>query len=105
MTTRTTQLLQDHEMRTLGFTDYVPGVWYLCTPVGPIETLNIWIEKRTGNWKTEIQEEYFCEPAYYGLYQEPFRSEIAARIDGLVRELNTIGLRVKVDHSEYGFQD
>lgn len=97
-----TPQLEDHEMRALGFTDRVSGVWYFCAPVGPAETLNVSIIKKTGVWTEDVLDEYFGQPAYYGVMREPYRTEVRNKIDQRVRKLQEAGLNVSVDHREYG---
>lgn len=89
-------------MRTLGFTDRVSSCWYLCVPVGPAETLNITILKKTGEWTENVLDEYFGQPAYYGIMREPYRTEIHNAVNQQVQKLQEAGLTVSVDHQEYG---
>ena len=92
----------DSEMRALGFTDPREGFWYWCKPVGSDETLNITIDKATGEWEELVMDEFFGQPAYYGRMVPQFRDEIRSKVDEHVAWLVAGGILVAVDHSEYG---
>lgn len=102
MTHQTTELLTDPTMRKLGFTDHVKSCWYLCVDLGSMMTLNITIDKRSGSWTEAVLDEYFGQPAYYGLLREPLRSTTAERIEAEIARLNEAGLNLAVTHEEYG---
>lgn len=97
-----TSLLSDPKMRQLGFTDHVKSNWYLCTEVGAMMTLNITINKRTGEWREDVLDEYFGQPAYYGLLREPLRSDTVRKTESELERLNAAGLVLTVDHVQYG---
>ncbi len=53
--------LDDAAMRELGFTDRMPGRWYLCRPVsadGDV-TLNVVIGRTGGDWRIDVLDERF----------------------------------------------
>lgn len=53
--------LDDAAMRELGFTDRIPGRWYLCRPVsadGDV-TLNVVIGRTGGDWRIDVLDERF----------------------------------------------
>jgi hypothetical protein len=99
----TTPVLPDQEMRALGFTDHREGFWYLCREVESRESLNITIEKSTGDYEELVMDEDFGQPAYYGNMIEPYRSTITQRIDDELARLNAAGLTLAVDHSAYSY--
>lgn len=97
-----TPILEDAAMRALGFTDHRPDHWYLCKRVGSYETLNITIDKATGDYDELVMDENFGQPAYYGNMVEPYRSQYRDAVDEHLETLNAAGLTVTVDHRLYG---
>ena len=75
-----TLVLSDKEMVNLGFTDRNNNVWYFCKGIlidnkqrSTSVTLNISIDKITGNYDELVMDEMFGQPAYYGNMREPYR--------------------------------
>ena len=62
-----TPLLSDDRMRELLFTDRLETHWYFVQRVGSNETLNITIDKATGDYEEYVLDESFGQPAMYGL--------------------------------------
>lgn len=99
-----TKILAEDEMRKLGFTDRCPSRWYFCKRVIDNQswlTLNITIDKLTGEWTEYVLDENFLQPYYYGKYG---RGHYAKNIDKLIKPLNDSGLGVYVDHRLYGVE-
>ena len=90
-------------MRELGFTDYRPQHWYLCRRVGGADvTLNITIDKATGDYEGLVMDEAFGQPYYYGRYDNDFAKAIRPNVDAVLADLQNAGLMVEVDHEAYG---
>lgn len=100
-----TPVLTAGDMRELGFTDHVEKHWYFCCRVGSDETLNITIDKATGEYSEYVLDESFGQPAYYGHMVEPYRTDIRDAVEREVERLRSAGLEVTVDHRLYGFAD
>lgn len=98
----TTPILADETMRALGFTDHVPERWYIVKGLDRDVTLNITIDKATGNYEEFVIDEFFGQPAYYGNMVEPYRTDIRNAVDLEIGALNAAGLSVAVDHGLYG---
>lgn len=101
---KTTPVLSDPEMRALGFTDHVEDTWYLLSRVDDHTTLNISINKKTGEYREDVLDEIYSQPAYYGRMKEPFRTEAHDSINAAVARLNEAGLDIEVDHRSYGWE-
>lgn len=104
-----TAVLSDEEMVNLGFTDRNNDVWYFCKGIlfdekqrSTTVTLNISIEKATGNYDELVMDEMFGQPAYYGNMREPYRGNVMNSIDAELAKLNEAGLSIQVDHKLYG---
>lgn len=97
-----TPLLTDEQMRELGFADRVSDHWYLVKQVGAAETLNITIDKATGDYTELVIDEYYGQPAYYGQMVEPYSTRTRDEVDVVLRALNDAGLMIRVDHTVYG---
>src|SRR5699024_528381 len=101
---KTTPVLSDPEMRALGFTDHRQGHWYFVTRVNAHTTLNISINKKTGEYREDVLDEIYSQPAYYGRMKEPFRTEAHDSINAAVARLNEAGLDIEVDPRSYGWE-
>ena len=97
-----TTILPDEDMRWIGFTDHREGFWYRVTRVGVGETLNITVNKLTGEYEELVMDEDFGQPAYYGRFHPVYRDAIRVAVDGQVRLLNAAGMTIAVDHRLYG---
>ncbi|KQO98456.1 hypothetical protein [Leifsonia sp. Leaf264] len=98
-----TPVLPDVKMRELGFTDRVDTRWYLCKRVGKFGiTLDVTIDKASGNFEEYVIDNDFLQPFYYGRAKPELRDEIIQNIDRIIAELNEAGLTVHVDHGAYG---
>lgn len=101
-----TPILSDARMRELGFTDFKKTSWYFCSRVESNVTLNITIDKKTGDYSELVMNEFFGQPEYYGEYKEPHRSNIKNNIDEKIHEFQKAGLTgLSVDHSLYKWTD
>lgn len=99
----TTPVLNDDEMRSLGFTQYVPGSWYFTRRIDDRISLNIRIDTDTGEWSEHVLNEDFCQPEYYMNMKPEWREKIVAEIDKNVATFRSAGLDVFVNHEEYGW--
>lgn len=97
----TTTLLPDADMRVLGFTDHREGHWYYCASVDSHTTLNITIDKETGEYEEQVLNEFFGQYEPYGHMKEPWRTKIRDNIDAELAKLSAAGIAVTVDHTEY----
>ncbi|WP_159601490.1 hypothetical protein [Agromyces humi] len=97
-----TPILDDARMRELGFTDRVVERWYLCARVGPGVTLNVTIQKSTGQYQEYVLDEDFGQPAFYGTFRAEVRDQVIANVDEEVGKLRAAGLDITVDHTLYG---
>lgn len=97
-----TPVLQEEDMRHLGFTDHIATRWYRSTRVGSSTTLNITIDKLTGNYEELVLDECFGQLEFYGHMKPKYRDEIRALIDSHISGLNADGLTLAVDHRLYG---
>ena len=59
--------LDDAAMRELGFTDRMPGRWYLCRSVSAdgAVTLNVVVGKEGGDWRIDVLDEWSGQPYDY----------------------------------------
>lgn len=101
-------ILSDEEMQNLGFIDR-GDFWYYCKGVllnekqrATSTTLNISIEKATGNYDELVMNEMFGQPEYYGNMREPYRSTVMNNVNAELVKFNQAGLTIAVDHSLYG---
>lgn len=98
-----TPLLDDAGMRAIGFTDHREGFWYYCRTLNYGVTINVTIDKTTGEWNEDVLDEDFGQPYYYGQYAgNPFPDAVRAKVDEQVALLNSHGITVTVDHRQYG---
>ena len=102
MTDGTTTVLPEEDMRWIGFTDHRTGFWYRVCRVGSDETLNITVNKLTGEYEELVMDEHFGQPAHYGHMKPVYRDAIRLAVDEQVRLLNAAGMTVAVDHRLYG---
>lgn len=94
--------MSEEKMRELGFTDHREGWWYNCYRIDEDVTLNLSMNKDTGEWEEYVLNEMFGQPEYYGRMQPKYRKPIIERIDAIIAELKEAGLPFEVDHSLYG---
>ena len=97
-----TPLLDDDEMRELGFTDRREGWWYWSRNVDKYTSLTFKIQKDTGFYEELVMDEMFGQPDPYGQAKPEFRDKIIAEINQYVALLNDSGLTLAVDHRQYG---
>lgn len=97
----TTPLFSEAKMRALGFTDRVQDHWYLCTPVGPQISLDIQIDKRTGEYEEYVLDNEFLQPYPYMSLDVPVAYDVRANVDKEVSRLREHGLSVSVNHDAY----
>lgn len=100
MSANITPVLDDAEMRELGFTDHREGFWYYSQSLGDGITFNVSIDKATGEWSEYVLDEDFGQPYYYGRYG--LADEIRMKVDTQVKLLRSHGILVGVDHRGYG---
>lgn len=99
-----TKVLPEEKMRGLGFTDHVDTRWYYVTRVGAGITLNVTIDKSSGDYQEYVLDESFGQPYYYEGYAKsglPFAAGVRDRVDEEVAGLRSAGLDVSVAHSAY----
>lgn len=82
------------------FTDHVEERWYLCRSIDPWVTLNISIDKTTGDYEEHVLDEGSGQPFPYGRYPEANR--LRTVIDSVLSDLRGAGLEVTVNHTLYG---
>lgn len=106
-----TPLLSDSEMTSLGFLDRNDEFWYFCKGIlysdnqrSTSVTLNISIEKSTGNYAELVMNEMFGQPEYYGNMKEPYRTNVISIIDAELKRMNEAGLNIQIDHTLYEFK-
>ena len=97
-----TTILPEDDMRWHGFTDHRAGFWYRVIRVGSGETLNITVNKLTGEYEELVMDEDFGQPAYYGRMKPVYRDAIRLAVDEQVCLLNAAGMTIAVDHRLYG---
>ena len=102
MSEQKAKLLAAKQMRHIGFTDRREGYWYLCKRVGSDTTFNLTINKETGTYETDVMNESFGQPEYYGQMRDVYRAQMIANIDVILYELERDGVKVEFDHAEYG---
>ena len=100
----TTPVLPDPEMRLLGFTDHAPESWYYTTLIDNCVSLNVTINKSTGEWSELVMNEGFGQPEYYMNMKPEWRDKYMTAIDGKILVLRAAGLDVFVNHQEYGWE-
>lgn len=100
-----TSLLPARKMKKLGFTNHVENRWYFVERVSRdgMTTLNITINRETGEYETLVLDEFFGQPEYYMSMKPVYREEIKARVNVIVQELNDAGLNINHDHKEYSY--
>lgn len=89
----------------MGFTDHNPENWYFTTRVGHQVSFNATINKESWGIETDVLDEFFLQPAYYGHMREPYRSAIKWNIDVILDGFKEKGLIIPHKHKEYGWQD
>lgn len=92
-------LPSEQVMRDAGFTDHRPTHWYYTKNFGGEITLNITIDKATGEYETVVLDEFICQPYMYGNYG--LVATITAGIDRVLAELAGYGVHVTHNHEEY----
>lgn len=97
----TTKILDDNEMRRLGFTDHSKEHWYYTDGVGPSTSFNLTIDKKTGHYETLVMNEMFGQPEYYMSGLPHFRDPIIAQVDSILAALAEFGFTIAFDHNEY----
>ena len=97
-----TPLLDDDEMRELGFTDRREGWWYWSRNVDKYTSLTFKIQKDTGFYEELVMDEMGGQPDPYGRAKPEYRDAIIKKIDDYVKAFNDVGLQLKVDHKAYG---
>lgn len=68
-------------------------------------TLNITVNKATGNYTEQVMNEFFGQHEPYGHMNEPYRTKIRDNIDAELARFRLHGLKFTVDHAEYGWED
>lgn len=97
-----TTLIDEISMRDLGFTDHVERNWYYCSRVGDMTTLNVTISKETGEYTTDVLNEYFLQPEpYYSRMKEKYKNEIINNIDAILEQFKISGLIIQHDHTQW----
>ena len=94
-------MLNEQKMRELGFTDRLEGWWYKCYSLDKYTTLNLKINKETGEWKEDVLNEMFCQPEYYYSAIPSFKNMIIEKVDKIIEELQIEGLPFEVNHEAY----
>jgi hypothetical protein len=89
-------------MKELGFTDHREGWWYRNYVLDDNVTLNLSLNKETGEWTEDVLNEMFGQPEFYGYAIPEWRDEIVAKIDRIIDTLKSQGLPFEVDHRQYG---
>lgn len=100
-----TPVLSAQRMRELGFTDHVPEHWYWHGPVDHGVSLNVTIDKKTGDYQEGVINEWFGQHEFYGRMRPEFRDKVQAAIDEHLARLNGAGLTITVDARAYGWPD
>lgn len=91
--------LDDAAMRELGFTNHMPGRWYLCRPVsadGDV-TLNVVIGRTGDDWRIDVLDEWLGQPYDYQmlLNDNPrfgYANEVADRCEEWFGKLSEAGI-------------
>jgi len=100
------ELYDDTMMRGLGFTDHVPENWYRCfSLLDGHTTLNLIMNKRTGNCTESVINESFGQHEYYGHMKPEYRDKFIEQIDTIIAEMSGHGFSFEVDHRHYGCED
>lgn len=97
-------MIKAKQMRRMGFTDHRPEFWYYTTRVLEDVSFNVRINKETWEIETDILNENFLQPEYYGRMREPYRSAIKWNIDVILDGFKEKGLIIPYNHKEYGWQ-
>lgn len=109
-----TELPSERELRELGFNDHISDSWYYNGRVASGISINITVAKLPlakfegkllYGYKELICDEFFGQPAYFGLMKEESRFEIAERINAELSRLRDGGLQLKIDPREYSWED
>lgn len=100
-----TPVLTDSQMRALKFTDRRTGWWYYVTRVGSGTTLDIFINKESGDYKVDVLNGDFGQPEYYGKMLEPYRTSTKEAIDNVIVHMNRSGLNLQINHALYGWEE
>ena len=101
---KTLELPNARKMKKLGFTNHREGFWYLVKGVGEDTTFNLTINRETGGYETDVLNEFFMQPEYYGRMKPVYRDEIIARVNAILHKLAEQGLEIEFDHLEYGVE-
>lgn len=100
----TTPLLDAPAMRALGFTDHEPSRWYRCTQLVPDITLNVTIDKSSGDYEEYVLDEFVLQPYPYAeLGEQGVASavKVRTRVDEELKTLRDAGLTIEVNHDAY----
>ena len=99
-----TKVLPNRDMKRLGFSNHVEGKWHFCRSLdlqGHV-TLNITIDRKTGEYEELVMNERFGQPEPYGHMKPEWRDFYRDAVDLYLRQLSLGGLDIKVNHEAYG---